>query len=289
MKRPVETAEVFAYVDNCLDPDERRAFEARLRENAELKRQVAKWESQNQAIRAAYGATASARPAIDLGRNSNENVPAWMVAAMQSRRNAAAPRANAEARSKPSRSAAAPDAQTRSAAPPARRFLAGPRVAALAAILLVVSAPSGPKRPQGELIDAGLSAYRAFATGADVPVEFRAGDPDALTKWLAPQFPRGIVVPRISSDELTLLGARIAPGTTTSAAFLVYENRRGERVGLLIEPLDAPAPSRPTLRESGGISVAAWTDAGEGFAAAGSDPEEVAALTRLIERTPAPR
>ena len=128
---------------------------------------------------------------------------------MQSRRNAAAPRANAEARSKPSRSA---PRQTRSAVgrPPARRFLAGPRVAALAAILLVVSAPGGPT-PQGELIDAGLSAYRAFAAGSDVPVEFRAGDPDALTKWLAPQFARGSSFRAFRRTRSALRGGRIAP------------------------------------------------------------------------------
>ena len=73
-------------------PADRRAFEARLRQNAELRRQVGLWESQNRAIRAAYGAAASARAAIDLGGSSNENVPVWMASAMQSRRGADAPR-----------------------------------------------------------------------------------------------------------------------------------------------------------------------------------------------------
>jgi anti-sigma factor RsiW len=286
-----ETAEAFAYVDNCLGAADRRAFEARLREDADLRRQVALWESQNGAIRAAYGAAASARAAIDLGGNSNENFPVWMASAIQTRRSAAATRANGEARSKAPRAESATVPRTPSPVPPAPRFALGRRVLAIAAIaagLIVVGAPGGPTWPRGQSIEAGLAAYRAFAAASDVPVEFRTSDPETLTKWLTPQFARGIVVPRFSSDALTLLGGRIAPGTTTSAAFLVYEDRRGERVGLLIEPLDAPAPTTPSLRESDGLSLAAWTDAGHGFVAAGRNPEDVVMLRRLVEESPAP-
>ncbi len=281
MTRRVETAEAFAFVDRCLAPADRRAFQARLREDAELRRQVALWESQNEAIRAAYGAPASARAPIGLARNANENVPAWMKSAIREQPSAATRRANGEARAKLARAA--------SAAPPAR-FIALRRVAAaaaLAAILLVASASGGPTPPQSRLIEAGVAAYRAFAAASDAPVEFRTRDPRALTKWLAPQFVTGIVVPGFSSDALTLLGARIAPGTRASAAFLVYEDRGGERVGLLIEPLDDPAPSEPTLRQSDGVSLAAWTGAGHGFVAAGADPREVALLTGLVEESPA--
>jgi anti-sigma factor RsiW len=289
--RRFERAEAFAYVDNCLDPAERRTFEARLREDPDLRRQVALWESQNGAIRAAFGAAAPGRAAIGLGWNSNENFPVWMASAIQSRRSAAATRANGEVRSRPPRAASATGPRTPSAVPPAPWFVVGRRMAAIAALaagLLVASAPGGPTRPQSQLIDAGLAAYRAFAATSEMTVEFATSDSETLTKWLAPQFARGIVVPRFSSDALRLLGGRIAPGATTSAAFLVYEDRRGERVGLLIEPLDAPAPSTPRLHESDGVSVAAWTGAGDGFAAAGSDPEPVVALTRLIEESPAP-
>ena len=74
---------------------------------------------------------------------------------------------------------------------------------------------------------------------------------------------------RLSSDALRLVGARLAPGRqATRDALLVYEDRRGDRVGLLIEPLDASAPSTPGAAKSDGLSVAAWTDAGHGFVAA---------------------
>lgn len=281
MTRRFDAAEVFAFVDRCLAPAERRAFQARLSENPELRRQVALWESQNEAIRAAYGAPGSTRASIDLARNSNENVPVWVRSATQEQASAAQKRANGEARAKRGRAA--------SAASPApfhalRRVAA---VAALAAILVAVSGPGGPTPPHGRLAEAALAAYRAFAAASDAPVEFRTRDPQALTKWLTPQFAKGIVVPGFSSNALTLLGARIAPGMQASAAFLVYEDRGGARVGLLIEPLDDPAPSKPSLRRSDGVSLAAWTGAGHGFVAAGADPEKVALLTRLVEDSPA--
>ncbi len=289
MTTPFDAAEAFAYVDNCLAPADRRAFEARLRQDSELRRRVGLWESQNRAIRAAYGAAASARAAIDLGGSSNENLPVWMASAMQSRRGADAPRAPGEARSKPPRAGAATGARKPPSTARAPRFDAGRfvlAIAALAAGLLATGAPGGPTWPRGKLIDAGLAAYRAFAA-SDAPVEFGASDPETLAKWFTPRIGGEIAVPRFSSDALTLIGGRVAPGTTTRAAFLVYEDRRGDRIGLLIEPLDAPAPSTPILRRSDGISLAAWTGAGHGFVAAGMAPQEVALLKRLVEESPA--
>jgi len=291
MMRRLESAEAFAYVDDCLAPADRRAFEARLREEPELRRQVGLWESQNRAIRAAFGAVGSARAAIDLGGSSNENSPLWLASAIQSRRSAAA-RAPDEARS-PLR--AGPAIRAPSPAPSAvaraPRFVLGRRVltiATLAAGLLVVGAPDGSTGSRSQLIDAGLAAYRAFAA-SEAPVEFQASDAATLTQWFARRIGRGIAVPGFSSGALTLLGGRVAPTTTTNAAFLVYENRRGERAGLLIEPLDAPAPSTPTLVEAGGVSLAAWSDASRALVAVGADPDEVALLARLVEESPAAR
>ena len=279
MTKRFDAAEAFAFVDNCLAAADRPEFQARLREDPELRRQVALWEAQNEAIRAAYGAPASARAPLEFAGNANENVSGWMKSAIPKQPGAAARRATDEARAAPARAASA-------------RFRALRRlaaVAALAAILLVVSGSGGPTPPHDRLAEAALAAYRAFAAAADAPIEFRARDPQALAKWLTPQFVRGIAVPGFSSDALTLLGARVAPGSRASAAFLVYQDRGGERVGLLIEPLDDPAPSKPSLRRSDGISLAAWTGAGYGFVAAGANPDEVALLTRLVEEGPVAR
>ena len=181
-------------------------------------------------------------------------------------------------------------AQPRSAAPPARRFLGRPARRGAGGDLLVVSAPRRPDAAAGPIDRRGPLPPTALSQApgrAGRISRRRSGRADP--KWLAPQFAGGIVVPRFSSDELTLLGARIAPGTTTSAAFLVYEDRRGETRRPADRAPRRPRAVAPDLAGIGRVSLAAWTDAGEGFAAAGSDPEAVAALTRLIERTPAPR
>jgi len=289
VKSRVEAADVFAYVDDCLAPVERRAFEARLREDPELRRQVARWEAQNRAIRAAYGARAPARAAIDLGAGANENIPAWLASALPASRDVAAARASGEVA--PTRQPRATPASEGPAARAAPRFLSPRRLAALAAFAagLLVVGPPGAMWPRDPLLDAGLAAYRAFAL-SNAPVEHAADDPDALTKWLAPQFVGGMAAPRFSSDALRLIGGRIAPGTRTRAAFLIYEDRRGERLGLLIEPIDAPPVSTPVWRDVDGASLAAWTGAGFAFVAAGPSREPVAALARLIvERPAAPR
>ena len=287
-----DAAETFAYVDNCLTPAERRAFEARLRDDPQLRREVALWESQNAAIRSAYGAPAATPAAIDLGRNSNENQPARIAVPSQDWR-AGGPGRTGEPPTelKPllttprSRAAPAP-ARTLRQAKPARRSFARAALAivALTAALLFVGPLDAPSWPRDKMIAAGLAAYRAFATPtALTPLEFRTGDPQALTQWLAPQFSRGVAAPELRSSAFKLIGGRIAPGTIASAAFLVYENARGNRVGLLIEPLDAPSPTKPKTRKRESLSVAAWTDAGHGLVAIGVDHAAVAEFTDLVD------
>ena len=46
-------ADLHAYVDGCLEADERLAFEKRMEQDPALARRAADWRSQNSAIRAA--------------------------------------------------------------------------------------------------------------------------------------------------------------------------------------------------------------------------------------------
>ena len=260
----VDPAETLAYVDDCLDPEARSNFEARLKADPELRREVARWELQNRAIRAAFGAPP--RSALDLGGVSNENGVRRVGEAARPADGAARPFGQARKR----RAATRPAAKARRAGPGLKaRRLAG--VVALAAAIVWVGLPSLGPQPSAALVAAGASAARALA---DLPVEFVAGDPAALAARLGPRL---ALTPPLAPG-LQLVGARLAPGSQATATLYIYENSRGERVALMVEPLDESVAAAAGRGEADGFSVAAWTGAGYGFVAAARQDADVAAL-----------
>ena len=260
----VDPAETLAYVDDCLDPAARSAFEARLQADPELRRDVARWESQNRAIRAAFGA--SPRSALDLGAASNENATRRAGAAARPADDAARPFGQARKR----RAAPPPIVAPRAVGPgrQARRLVGA---VALVAAILWVGLPSFAPWPPTALLAAGASAARALA---ELPVEFVAGDPAALARRVGPRL---ALAPPLAPG-LQLIGARLAPGWQTTATLYVYENSRGARVTLLVEPLDEIIAAPARRGEADGLSVAAWTGAGYGFVAAARENADVVAL-----------
>ena len=253
-----DPAETLAYVDDCLDPEARRDFEARLKADPELRRQVALFESQNRAIRAAFGAPP--RGALDLGGVANGNGARRVGEATRPADGTPRPAGAARKRS----AAKPPTARPGPAAPgPTARRLVG--LFALAAAVLWLGLPSVGARPPAALVAAGVSAARALA---NLPVEFVAAEASGPRLALAPPL----------APDLQLVGARLAPGSQAAATLYLYENARGERVALLVELLDEVAPAAPQRSEVDGLSVVAWTGAGYGFVAAAANDADVAAL-----------
>ena len=65
-------ADLNAYVDDCLEPDERLAFEAQMAQDPALARRAAAWRAQNSAIRAAFDAEGARAFSISAARHQNE-------------------------------------------------------------------------------------------------------------------------------------------------------------------------------------------------------------------------
>jgi anti-sigma factor RsiW len=270
-----------AYVDECLSREDRIAFEARLRDDPELRRRVDLWQAQNDAIRAAFRAPSRARGPISVGRPSNENLSAPMPPAIDSRRAKVSTSSDAPA----SASRTSPCDIRRTVPTPARGFraraLRWALVLSLALVVMTMWPAGGPPDEQGLLTSSGLAAFRAFGGDSSVALDVSSSDPRVLAKSLSPRFVARATAANFDLAGWTLIGARFVPGTASAAAFVLWENRERARMGLLIESLDAPASSTPRMREFGVVAISAWTADGKGFAAVGPDANAIAALIRL--------
>jgi anti-sigma factor RsiW len=256
-------ADLHAYVDECLGPEERRAFENQIADNPALARRVATWRAQNSAIRAAFQGEGAKAFSISAARRANESLakgrrPAPDVG--RQTREQAFPFPSPDVTNK---------AQTAAKSGALGRFRLRANLRFGLAALSVCLACAWPSRePAGadRLGEFGVAAFNAFARPGIAPVEFPTNDIEDLRGWLASRLPWTTYIPR--SPGLDLIGARIAPASDAAAAFLVYRTAEGP-VGLLVQALDA-APSRPPeLERFGGRDAAVWTSGGQGFALVG--------------------
>ena len=248
-------AQALAYVDDCLPPNDRRDFEKKMACDPSVGDRVRMWLAQNQAIRAAFGeaeprvgrAPASAR---DFSRRPPD--PGAAARFIQERRRA--PRAGAPA---------VAGRQGQEAFQPSVDFGNGRigrlRRAGLATLgaLLILPASVGPGSHEraAHFADAAIAAYRTYVADRRQAVELASSDPKTLERWFALQFFRPIDVPDLAAAGYALVGGRVTLGAEGPAAFALYVNGEGERIGLMVEPSDSPDMTGSIFDSSGDIGA----------------------------------
>ena len=258
-------ADLHAYVDDCLEPDERLEFEQQMAQDPALARRAALWRAQNSAIRTAFDSEGARAFPISIVRHQNE---AFGRAA---RSGAAGAKPSGE---QPPRATLSAVAETRR---PSAKILASTAfrpslvgrlgLAVLSVCLAFVWAPATTVVPGKRLGEAGVAAFQAFARPGVEPVEFATSDRAEAQAWLTTRLARPVTLPA-TPVALKLIGARIAPYPGAPAAFLVYKSQY-RAVGLLVRPLDAPPTTAPQLLAADGSTAAVWTWRGQGLALVG--------------------
>jgi anti-sigma factor RsiW len=263
MNEGYASPDAHAYVDNSLTPTERSAFEAALRRDSKLRTRVEAWQAQNEAIRLAFGGAPKPRNATAFGRPSNENNPPAKAGAAHGK--------SVQAREN---GLVAPGgvAPRRRATP---TVIAAIGVAAFLIPMLWFC--GGPPDPREPLMQRAATALRAAEPYADTRLDFASEDPRAVSAWLAPRFAR-LPPEELATPGLTLLGVRIVPGLEAAAALVLFEDAKGVRAGLLLEPTDALPDLPPMGRRAGDEVWVAGAENDFAYAAVGPERSGVAAL-----------
>jgi anti-sigma factor RsiW len=264
-------ADMLAYADNCMDPSRRIAFEALMSAEPDIKRQIEEWRRQNDAIRLAFAAGGERAGLASARHSANENArTAWMPQPVLNLRRGAGAR--------PAHCLAPPDSNPAPRSRPGQTKVRrkGPLWlgALVLGIALLTSAGGDIAGGRAEATAAvGVAAYRTYALGLSKPVEFATSQGADLSRWFSAQLTGMTPIPDFSAFGLRLIGGRIIPGGRVPAAFALYESGRRDRIGLIVEPLDAPRPERPRVLDTGDIRAAFWLGAGHSFALIGVDRE----------------
>ena len=82
-----------------------------------------------------------------------------------------------------------------------------------------------------------VAAYQTFSVEVRHPVEVRAEEGAHLQQWLSNRLQRPVVPPDLSVLGYQLIGGRVLPAAAVPAAQLMYDDGRGGRLTVYVQPL----------------------------------------------------
>jgi anti-sigma factor RsiW len=238
---PITEADLQAYVDRRLSPEEEAAIGAWLAEHPEEAARCAAYRAQTDLLRDAL------RPVLD------EPLPATLDLALRGGR------------------------QVRWFAAPRAAIAAG--VAALLLIggaggwtLRSLNLPQTVGT--AALAHEAMTSYAVYATDTKRPVELAASERGALDDWISARLSRPIKAPDLRGAGLELIGGRLVATEHGPAGLYLYRYADGARVAVYVRPMEVDRNARMTRREQGQVRGWTWSDDGLGFGVFGGRASE---------------
>lgn len=240
--RPVTDTDLHAYADGFLDAAERERVEAHIARNPEIARLVADWQAQNDGLRDAFAAYATARPS-DHQFIADQRITAKLAA--------------------PRRAMAAAAALV---------FVLGGLAGHFGPMLF-------EKAPAVTAMDAlpreARNAYLIYASEVRHPVEVFADQEAHLARWLGKRLAiDDLKVPDLTAIGFKLVGGRLLPVTDKPGALFMYEDETGRRVTVLVARNEENRTTSFRFAAANGVETFYWIDGDLGYAVTGDISRE---------------
>lgn len=245
--RPIEDADLHAFVDNELDEERRIRVEAWLADHSADRQKVEAWRQQKRDIRSRFDSVL------------DEPIPIAIEAALAGGR-----RVPFESRFV--------------------RAAAAVLVFAAGAVLGWGGRDFYVDRDQPiqQLVRQAVGAHVMYVAEVRHPVEVAANEPH-LVPWLSRRLGHAVLAPRLSEHGFELVGGRLLPDSGGPAAQFMYEDKGGRRVTLYVRTgLQGPDTAFRFAMERD-VAAFYWVDGPLGYALIGRVPrEQLLTLSRLV-------
>ena len=158
------------------------------------------------------------------------------------------------------------------------------RMAAAAALLLALGAGGGylagvgglglEAQAEDELAEGAIAAHTIYAAERRHAVEVGADDKNHLLGWLSKRLGLTLIAPDLTAEGFELVGGRLLPAGQKTAALLLYEDAKGNRISVYVTPEGTEKAKGIYKDEAGEASAIYWLDKGWGCAVVGTLPQE---------------
>lgn len=118
-----------------------------------------------------------------------------------------------------------------------------------------------------------VAAFRTFVVEAVHPVEVRADEKPHLVTWLSKRLGHAVAAPDLAAQGFRLMGGRLLPAGTGSAAMLMYDDDSGTRLTLYSRVGDADGRTVFRFAREGAVAAFSWVDGGMSYVVTGRTDE----------------